>query len=253
MPFHVIAFRESRSAAATLDTVAPVPDPVGTIIKETYIVPATYNKIVALNGGAVEATEMKISAPSIRDEGDFQVEPIETQDYPTIEQKIIDLRTNPLALESGEGLSVLASNTAPAAGQTADVYCVTFLADGPIAPVTGRMITVKATATGTLTAGQWTNLPIMFAVDLPVGTYAIVGMRAESPGLIAARLVSPEVPYRPGVLGRHSATEEELTMFRYGRFGEFLRFAHNRPPTVDFLSVSADSNPVVYLDLVKVA
>jgi hypothetical protein len=252
VPFHLIAFRESRSAAATLDTVAPVSDPVGTIIKETYIVPA-YKNIVAVNGGCIEATEMKISAPSIRDEGDFQVEPIETSDTPTIEQKIVDLRVNPLALEVGEGLSVLASNTAPAPGQTADMYCIVFLSDGPITPVTGRILTVKAIASGTLTAGQWTNLPITFAVDLPVGTYQIVGMRAESPGLIAARLVSPEVPYRPGVLGRHSATEEDLTMFRYGKFGAFLSFSHNRPPTVDFLSASADSNPVVYLDLIKTA
>jgi hypothetical protein len=231
MPFHVIAFRESRSAAATLDTVTPVSDPVGTIIRETYIVPA-YRNIVAVNGGCIECTEMKITAPSIRDEGDFQVTPIETSDTPTVEQKIIDLRVNPLALEVGEGLSVLASNSAPGAGATADVYCIVFLSDAAIAPVTGRILTVKATASGTLTAGAWTNLPISFAVDLPVGTYQVVGMRAESAGLIAARLVSPEVPYRPGVLGRHSATEEELSMFRYGKFGAFLSFAHNRPPTV---------------------
>jgi hypothetical protein len=252
MPFHVIAFRESRSAAETLTSVAPISDPVGTIILETYIVP-TLNQVVAVNGGCIECTEMKLTSPSIRDEGDFQVVPVETSDVPTSELKVVDLRTSPLALEAGEGLSVLASNTEPETDQTADVYAIVFLADGPISPVTGRILTVQATTSGTLNAGAWTNLSLTFPVALPVGTYQVVGMRAESPNLIAARLVSPEVPYRPGVLGRQSPTQDNIGMFRYGKFGAFLSFPHNRPPTVDFLATAADTDPVVYLDLIKTA
>jgi hypothetical protein len=37
-----------------------------------------------------------------------------------------------------------------------------------------------------------------------------------------------------------------------GGWGVWGEFAHTAPPTVDFLSVSADTSEVVHLDLIKV-
>jgi len=70
--------------------------------------------------------------------------------------------------------------------------------------------------------------------------------------LIAARLVFPGYSWRPGVIGRTSASQPDIEIFRYGKFGVFGEFDHNRPPTVDFFSSSADTSETVYLDLVKV-
>jgi len=128
-----------------------------------------------------------------------------------------------------------------------------WLSDGPIAPVTGIMRTVRTTCAITLTAYAWSNGALTFDQTLPAGRYQIVGMRAESTGLIAARLVTPASPWRPGVIGFDAESDVEPDRFRYGRCGVFSEFDHDAPPTVDFLSVSADTAETVHLDLIKIA
>jgi hypothetical protein len=88
---------------------------------------------------------------------------------------------------------------------------------------------------------------------LPAGSYDIIGMRAVSTGAIAARLVIPGFEWRPGVIAYDAVGDVELPRFRYGNAGVFGRFTHDSPPTVDFLSVSADTSETVFLDVVKVA
>jgi hypothetical protein len=44
----------------------------------------------------------------------------------------------------------------------------------------------------------------------------------------------------------------DVPRFRYGKAGPWGTFKHNTPPTVDFLSNSADSAQVGHLDLLKV-
>jgi hypothetical protein len=128
-----------------------------------------------------------------------------------------------------------------------------WLCDAALAQVTGEIFTVKASTSVTLSANQWTNAAITFAQTLPRGRYQVVGMRAKSTGLVAARLVFPGYAWRPGCLGSAAYNNVERPEFRQGRMGVWGEFDHNVPPTVDFLSISADSNPEVWLDLIKIA
>ena len=116
----------------------------------------------------------------------------------------------------------------------------------------GEIITVKATATETLVANKWTNAQLEFVDELGAGRYAVVGMRAKSDGLIAARLVFSEIPWRPGVVGIDAFGDLDVPRFRMGKAGIFGEFEHTNPPTVDFLSISADTSETVWLDIIKI-
>jgi len=102
-------------------------------------------------------------------------------------------------------------------------------------------------------ANAWTNGALTFSQTLPRGTYQIVGMRANSAGLRAARLVVPGYSWRPGCIGCDADSDLAADRFRHGKAGVWAEFSHDAPPTVDFFSASADTAQVVLLDLIKTA
>jgi len=249
MAFTLVGFSESQAAGASYKEILALPDQHVTVQAEDIIVPPELTNIVCAAVIGSNVTAARIVSPSIRAMIPIDVEPLNRDAEPLSPFTGIDLKANPVALTGLEALNVQASNDATAAvRQTALIW----LSDGPIAPVTGKIFTVKATSSTTLTAYTWTNGAITFAQDLPAGRYQVVGMRAESAGLIAARLVFPGYSWRPGVIGADAVTDLQDEPFRYGRFGVFGEFDHNRPPTVDFLSASADTSETVYLDLIKI-
>lgn len=105
----------------------------------------------------------------------------------------------------------------------------------------------------TLAANVWTNGPITFDDSLPVGHYQVVGFRAESAGLVAARLVFKGYGWRPACLGNVSPQQFGSDVFRNGNMGVWGEFDSINPPTVDFLSNSADTAEYGILDLLKTA
>ena len=251
MAFTVVAYSELPTAGATYDAITAVDDPHVTVSGEDIIVPPELPNVVAVYAIGANLTAARLVSPSIRALVPIDIAPFDRASTPSDVARVCDYRVNPIPLVGEEALNVQASNDA-AAGSETRVSAIVILSDGPITPVTGKIFTVKATASETLTAYEWTNAAITFTQDLPAGKYQIVGMRAESAGLIAARLVIPGYSWRPGVIGRTSSYQPDIEIFRRGNFGVFGEFAHNRPPTVDFLSSSADTSEVVYLDLIKI-
>lgn len=126
----------------------------------------------------------------------------------------------------------------------------------------GEIRTFRFTNGSTLTTDAWTNGALTASVpaSVPQGDYAVVGMAARSAGLIAARLVFPTHKFnpkdmlRPGCIGRDNPQDIiEGDLFRKGRLGGVWGYFNaNNLPTVDFLSISADTSQVVLLDCIKV-
>src|SRR6266702_3005832 len=112
---------------------------------------------------------------------------------------------------------------------------------------------VRVSATTTLVAFVWTNGAITFDQSLPAGRYQLVGARFNSAGLIAYRCVIPGYEWRPGGIGVTVDSGAEGNIFRQGNFGVWGEFAHNTPPTIDFLSATADTSETGELDLIKLA
>ena len=254
MPLTTVAFYEIQTLAAAYLPIAAIADQHVRVVGDDIQVP-TLNQIVALAGGLSSTTllnQMRLSSPSLRERGLFQMSPVNvaaTNVEPGTPHRVVDLRDNPLVLVPGEQLNAEVLGTVV----TESAWCVAWLADGPIVPVKGNIFTVRVTAAAVaLAEGAWGNRALTFDEDLPRGRYQLVGMRPESAGLVAARAVFVGGGWRPGVLGSNVVEDLQSNIFRYGNLGVLGEFEDIEPPTIDFLSVSADTLLYCYLDLIQV-
>ena len=255
--FTTVAFLRSVDAAAALTNLLPVTDQHVFTSGNDLRVPAA-NQLVAVAGGVGSGSTgiLRIDAPSLLDLTRLYINPVNGRNDGNVEpdtpQAVHDLRGNPIPLAVDEAINaVIQSDTTAAAIQ----WAILWLADGPVAPVgQGEIITVRATGATALVASAWTLVdPITFADALPVGNYAVVGLRAQSTGLIAARLVFRGGLWRPGVLGVDTENDLQWPGFRSGQMGVFGEFHSTTPPAVECLSVSADGAETFFFDLVKVS
>lgn len=252
--FHTAAFLESVDPAGVFNALTALADQQLTIAGDDLRVPEL-SSVIAVAGGIETAAEsfLRLSSPSLRIRGLFQVEPFNTGAAAAIEpaspHRVCDLRRIPLPLVRNESLNA-ETDSNPAAAQIQ--WCIVWFAGAAPAPVEGGIFTVRATNGSTLVAGVWTNGALTFIEDLPRGRYQVVGMRARSAGLVAARLSFVGGRWRPGCLGTDAQDDIEHPMFRYGGLGVWGEFDDLEPPTVDFLSVSADTAQDVYLDLIQI-
>lgn len=254
--FTTAAFHENVDPGGVFNALTAVPDSHITTAGDDLRVPSL-NQLIAVAAGIETTAESfaRLTAPSLRIRGLLQIEPYNSGAAGAVEpgspHRVYDLRRNPLVLVPGENLNA-ETDSNPAAAQ--DQWAVVWLADGPVEPVRGAIFTVRATSAQNLIARTWTNGILSFVEDLPRGRYQVVGMRARSAGLVAARLVfvgTGAAGWRPGVLGVDAQDDLEHPMFRLGELGVFGEFEDIEPPTVEFLAVSADVAEDVYLDLIQ--
>jgi hypothetical protein len=205
---------------------------------------ATFVEIKDGSGAAVASTT-KIS--NAGGGTDFYV-PSNAINHPTPDELFHDYFDMPIPLDVSESVQAKIAED----GSTTRNTVLIWFGD-KIDPVpAGRLIHVRCTSSTTLTAYAWTNGSLTFSQSLPAGRYAIIGARAYSAGLIAFRLVIPGIWQRPGAIGVANQYAASVSRFRVGGAGSWGEFEHNLPPTVDFLSVSADTSEVVHLDLIQV-
>jgi hypothetical protein len=248
--FSLVGYSESQDSA-NLVNVAALADPHIRVSGDDISVPAAIANVGGVYAIGASLTRAALVSPSIRRRYPFEIVPVEAASEPADPVKYIPFFANPIALDPDESLNAQAAEGAAGAAQST---ILVWLTDGPIMPITGvEIFTIRATNTSTLATFAWTNGALTFNDTLPAGEYAVVGMRASSAGLIAARLVFSQFPFRPGVIAADSTSELGVPIFRFGGVGEFGRFTHTTPPTVDFLSLSADTSQTVDLDLVMVS
>lgn len=253
--FHLAGFMESVDPAGAYNALTALPDQQISISGDFIRVPSL-NHIALVSAGVEITVESfaRLVSPSLRVRSRFMVEPFNTGSAAAVEpaspQIVQDLRLSPLELVINENLSAeVLSNPAAAQYQ----WCMVWFCAGPIVRVDlpGKIFTIHATNADTLVAGAWTNGLLTLDEDLPRGRYAVVGMRARAAGLVAARLSFVGGRWRPGCLGTDAQNDIEHRAFRYGELGIWGEFEDIEAPSVDFLSVSADTAQDVYLDLVQ--
>jgi len=245
MAFTLVAFLESQGTATSLTNIAGLADPHVRVSGDDIYVPRDLANLGGCLFVGANITQAQITSPSLRRLANIDIEPVDAATEPQSPENLYSIFTSPRPLEATEQLNAKIIDTI---GYST---CLAWLASGPLAPITGEIFTVRCTNTDTLTAYAWTNGALTFSQTLPMGRYQVVGMRAESTGLIAARLVFTGSAWRPGCPGHDAVTDIENAVFRGGELGVWGEFEHDTPPTVDFLSTSADTSQVVWLDLIK--
>lgn len=254
--FHTIAFWESiDQGGVNQELAAALGEQVLFISGDDIRVPGDVNQIIAAAANvALNANFGRLISPSLRSIIALDILPVNSLTDGAVEpgtpQAVMDLRTNPIPLAPSEALNAQSdANPTAAAAQSIIVW----LADGPVTPVTGVPIfPLRCTSAITCVAGAWTNGQLVFAQDLPAGSYQVVGFRAQGATCIAARLAFRGGAVRPGTLGTDLESDLEHPMFRYGGLGIWGEFEVNTPPTVDVLANAADTAQEYVIDLVRV-
>jgi hypothetical protein len=248
MPFTLAGFYESTTGAVSAYPIDALADPHIRVSGDDLWIPSSLPQLAAYYALGSYITLGRIESPTLRTLTPIDVIPLDIGTEPGSPPLLIYAGHAPKPVGGGEALNF--KFTATAADK---LFGLVWLSDGPLAAAAGEIFTVKATASQTLTAYAWTNAALTFAQTLPSGRYQVVGMRAKSAGLIAARLVFPGYAWRPGCIGCDAYNDVERSEFRHGRMGVWGEFDHDVPPTVDFLSISADTSEEVWLDLIKIA
>lgn len=249
MPFTMVAWSESQDTAAALTQVAALADQHVTTDGDDILVPSGCDKLLGAFALGATITQGQISSPSLRTKLLVDVSPVNIGAEPLTPTGMTLFKGFEPQLSSSEGLRALVAEGAAGAEQET---VLAWLSDGKYEMPQGEVFTVRATSASTLVAYTWTLCPLALTQQLPAGRYAIVGMRATSAGAIAARLVIPGSAWRPGCIAYDAASDAELPVFRSGGLGNWGEFEHTYIPQAEFLSISADTAQVVFLDLVQV-
>ena len=246
---HLVGWFQDVDQAAAAADINAIPDETLFAQGDIIRVPEGMSLLqgAAFLSAATTFVSAQIQAPSLRTLANFDILPAaRTATFPS-PPSLAWLGENPLSMTPDESMT-FNTNTDHAAA--IEIYGFAWLADTPPSRVNGEIFSVRATAAITLADGVWTNGNLTFSQDLPFGQYDVVGMRAESANLIAARLVFPGGRWRPGVPGANAPADVDAPQFRYGASGVLGSFNSNAPPTLDAIGVT-DTAETVILDLIK--
>lgn len=246
--FHLLAFYTSAlpdpSTNAALGTVT---DPVITVQSSRYILPVDMYATRAYVGTA-GITDARINMPSLVLPFLPYLDPLSATILPANLPPIAELGFGQIVLPRTEALALEVSETG---GAATAAYAGLWLSPNPRTPVSGRIQTMKLTATITGSAGTWVAGNMTLTSNLPEGEYEVVGMSAYGTNLLFARLVFYSQTLRPGVLAQQAAGEWNAQHLRNGNFGSFGRFSNTTVPQLEIMSTGACTAQTVYLDVIK--
>lgn len=259
MATHVAAWFENQDGAATLQPLAALADTLSPVFvrdanADLIRVDPKLRYIAGIHAH-VDATvqpRCRLNAPSLKTRFNgrttLEVPVLSSVAEPLSPPAFNDWRAKPVELDASDLLGFDTINDPAAA---ADQFIVVFFSDGPVQPVdtTGGFWARYITTAAAATANVWNSRSLTPDETLRPGTYEVLGMRAISTTCIAARLVFPlGGNYRPGVLGCDARADILAPAMLPGQMGSFGIFAHDAPPTAEFLLDAAD-NEVQVVDL----
>lgn len=249
--FHTLAFYENLNLAGALANIAAVPEQQFAVNGDDFRVPTDLTRMIGAaccSDNATAPTRAQVQSPTLRLVANVDVEPIvNALTWGSPPEGALHPEVG-VPLTADEALNFAVEGAADATPP--EHYGVVWIADAPPDPVGGEIFTVQCTATVAQAADVWTNGALAFSTDLPVGRYAVVGMKARSADGVVARLVFREKAARPGVLMANAAADLDPYWCRFGRMGVFGEFSSLQPPTLDVLGGVAAAQ-VVLLDLIR--
>jgi len=248
---HTVGYEQTVSNAAPT-AITPIPDPTVAVIGNDIRVPGALPNIAGVIGminSAAATLRAQIVTPSLRAVLPLDVSPIvngliQGTGYP----RMLRLWSSPVPLIGLEPMDLLIQNAAAVLNRG-----FVWLCDGPVKPTTGKIYSVRWTATASLVTASWVNSgAITFASTLPTGHYQVVGMRSWSANQVAARIFFVGYPWRPGVPAGSAEDNTEDPFFRFGNLGVWGEFDNTVPPTIDFMGIT-DTAEAGQFDLIKVS
>lgn len=249
---NLVALYGNVAQDASLVNLTPVTDSLVSIQNSRFLFPMRA-QIGAILMNVPNGSRARINTPMYRNIALPEIYPVKTSagngSNPPIMGPIWGSLEIPMNDEFGIDVSRAGSGAA-------DCFGGIWYAPGMTPATRGPVITMRATATITLTVGTWVSANLTFDQSLPNGTYEVVGMQATMTNLMFARLIFPGgINYRPGVPGTVTYGDYvNPQVFRFGNFGSYGRFVSTAQPLIEVMGLAAGSQAGVFLlDLIKVS
>jgi len=253
MSFNVVAFQESQDEAGVYSAEAAVADTIARTSGDQLFIPPETPSLFgayAATGGTVEGAAY-LSAPSLLRVSRYDIYPCQEGIKPSGDESIRLHPLSPLVLAKYEPTECRLKSD-PAAAEVHTVLM--FLAEGPLAPVTGEIHPVKFTAAITETVGAWKAGDISFDTTLPVGKYRCVGAMIWGTSGVAFRFIPKGFAVRPGFISSSSEGNHGNPLQRYGGLGVWFEFDSLAPPQLEWLAVATSGTAQTgVMDLLKVS
>lgn len=246
---HLAGWFEDVDQAAAAADIAAMPDQSLTVSGDFVRCPVALPNLLGefCTTIATTFTSARVESASLRIMGAQNILPVNRIATATDDPHVSWHGDNPRSLIGGEDVSF---NTNSDHAAAIEIYGFVWFGDSPVQVANGEIFTVRATGAITLADGVWTNGALTFVEELPVGEYDVVGLRVESAGIVAARLVFQDSPHRPGVCGAIAPSSQDIPSARFGKGGVIGHFNSLTPPTVEAVGVTGTAQ-VVLLDLIK--
>ena len=209
------------------------------------------NKLAGVCIRSQQISRGRLLSPSLNRMGALDIIPLRQQWQQDIDEDghWMDLFHMPIDLDVAEALNLEIYEDTPASGYEFGLVWLMNQVD----PVpSGRVHVLRATGSTTMVVGTWTASQLTLPSDLPSGRYAVIGATFEGSSIVFGRLIFPGQTWRPGCLGIGEEPYPGSQKFRLGRKGLWGHFEHHAPPQVEYLCRSADTEQVVYLDVIQV-
>ena len=246
MPWTIAGYSESQDSA-NLVNVAALADSHLRVQGDDLIVPDWAPLLLQALAVGPNLTRAQLVSPTLRRVMNVELSPLVIAAIPASPHRIASFLPDGIELVPDEAVNAQAAEDNAAAARATILL---WIGDEVPAPIAATIYTVRFTLAFSAAPNAWTNGSINFDQTLQPGEYACVGATLRSTNLQAFRFVVPGAFHRPGGVGSQSAGDLLLPGQRKGGWGEWFRFRHNTPPTVDVLANAADASFVGEMDLV---
>jgi len=152
--FSIHAFASSSIGTySSLTNVAPTSDPAMAISGNFLYVPQLAN-LFGFYALGTNLSRVQLSTPSLLADVPYDATPIDQAAAPSTTAPMLIHQASPIKLITDEPLQCLITSSGTGVAST-----FIFLSDGAIAPVSGRILRVRATVTSSSTGYSWQMLP----------------------------------------------------------------------------------------------
>lgn len=250
MNFHLAAFESAKTDSTANENISAVADAAfARSIGNLYLAPDDMDVLAAFAMNDT-ITRARIVSPSLRQNGLPEIFPLTVAATVTLEGGYAKYGNYGPRIRKNDEFGIEASNGA----STVDTaFGALWLWRKKMGVPAGARFTVRGTSAITLVANAWVLGNLTFDQTLPVGDYAVIGMRATCTNGVFSRLVFPmNTTWRPGVVCPPVVTTFDTDPFwRFGNLGEWGRFHSVNQPQVEVLGHTAGAQTAaVILDCV---
>jgi len=246
--FHLACYNGSVGAGLSNVDIAAVSDQALTISNNHFVLTEPGRLLNAYAQGT-DITNARVNTPKLRLISLPSLTPVNPGTLPGDLPPLVSFGDFPIGLDPIDEIAVETTN----AGAGAETHTVGLWLGFGARPIpSGPAYTIRATSTITGVSGSWSAGNIVLDQVLPAGRYSVIGLRAIAANCVFARLIFPDMKYRPGTVASATAAQDDFSYVRFGKSGELGQFDSIAQPQLEIFVNGTCTAQTIFMDVIKV-